>query len=148
MQDLLDFLREHMVSDQLRIAIPSPAGELEVLQQRLPDRDSAWQVRVIGSTGDGVRVPQAQLLQTLQAQGVDMLALERELHALLATQVTFAELVLRDAARLLSAEQAAGAQRARHELLGILWLSLQELAAAQREAAETPTRAGHLTLVT
>jgi len=158
MQHLLDFVQEHMISDQLCIRVDSGAGEIEVLQRRQPDRDSAWYVRVIPSADAAVRVPHTQLLATLQAQGVDMLAFERELHALLATQVTFAELVLRDAAQLLSAERNASAHEAQRELLGILWLSLQELEQAEPErpalraisgeAGETPARAGHLSLVT
>ena len=125
-----------MVSDELRIAL----GAIEVSCRRgAPDGDNTWLVRVTGSAA-ARRVPHAQLLETLQRAGVDMQAFEVELHALLATQVTFAELVLRNAARLLGAEQAASTQAARRELRGLLWLALQEL------DREPPGR--HLTLVT
>jgi hypothetical protein len=156
MQYLLDFIQEHMITDALGIALDGAEGRLELLYRRSPDRDNGWLIRVIGSEAPARCVPHAQLLETLQALGVDMQALQSELHALLTTQVTFAELLLRDATQLLGAALPASTQAARRELLGLLWLSLQELNESERpslhalqgDAVETPARTGHLTLVT
>jgi hypothetical protein len=157
MQYLLDFIQEHMITDELRIALDGPAGGVEILRQRSPEDDNGWLVRVIGSEEPARRVPHATLLETLQTMGVNMQALQSELHASFTTQVTFAELLLRDASQLLGAALPASTQAARRELLGLLWLSLQELSeggeqpslrALQGDAIETPARTGHLTLVT
>jgi len=142
MQHLLDFVQEHMISDTLRIVVAGATGEVEVLRRRAPDTDNGWLVRGIASSAAVQRVPHTRLLETLQAAGVDMCAFQSELHAWLATQVTFAELVLRNAAQLLGAPQLRGAQAARRELHALLWLALQEL-----EDSE-PARTAHLTLVT
>jgi hypothetical protein len=156
MQYLLDFVQDHMVADQLCIRLGSAAGELELLHVRGAPAQACWQVRATASYEPARKLPRAQLLEYLKSLSVDMIALQSELHALLATQVTFAEVVLRDAAELLGLQPPAAAREARRELLGILWLSLQELGpeperpslrAVNAETAETPARAGHLTLV-
>ena len=156
MQYLLDFVQDHMLGDQLRIRLGSAAGELELLHARGAAENTCWQVRATASCEPARNVPRAQLLDYLRALDVDMSALQSELHTLLATQVTFAEVVLRDAAQALGLQPTAAAREARRELLGILWLSLQELGpeperpslrVVNADAAETPARPGHLTLV-
>ena len=156
MQYLLDFVQDHMLGDQLRIYVGSAAGELELLHVRGATEHACWQVRATASCEPARSVPRAQLLDCLKALAVDLNAFQTELHTLLATQVTFAEVVLRDAAQLLALQPTAAAREARRELLGILWLSLQELGpeperpslrAVNADAAEAPTRTGHLTLV-
>ena len=157
MQHLLDFVEDHMLADPLRIQLGSSLGELELLCSREPADKGFWQVRATASCEPARRVPRTQLLDYLKALAVDMLALQNELHAWLATQVTFAELVLRDAARLLGTPPSAATREARRELLGILWLALQELGpeparpnmrSSNADSAETSARASHLTLIT
>ena len=151
MQHLLDFVEDHMLADPLCLHVGSRLGELELLHRREPADKGVWQVRVTASCEPPRRVPRAQLLDCLEALGVDMLAFQNELHALLATQVTFAEMLLRDAARLLGTPPSAATREARRELLGILWLSLQELGPERptsADKAESSTRSARLTLVT
>lgn len=151
MQHLLDFVQDHMVSDQLRVVLGSAAGELEITHQR--SEPELWQLRATASCEPARRVRGSQLLDCLAALSVDMRAFQSELHALLATQITFAEVVLRDAVQLLGLPPTAAARDARRELLGILWMSLQELGPeptrqrAEAANAEEP-REPHLTLVT
>jgi hypothetical protein len=150
MQQLLDFVHEHAVEDRLCWVVPAGQGELELRWQR--SDPSQWRLRTRPGQAPWQGVPRAALLSELERRGADMLAVERELHALVATQIAFAEIVLRDATRLLGSEAAL---QAREEFLTLLRAALAQLAAPEApslqviagDATESSARSGQLTLI-
>jgi hypothetical protein len=154
MQHLLDFIHDHIVEEQLYLLLDTPAGELEVVWRRL-DGMNHWQLRPKNCEGPWERVHRADLLAHLAARHVDMAAVEQELHGLVATQIVFADLILRDAHRLLGSTAVRHALSSYREFVALLQASVMQLIAPARpslavvpgEAAKTPSRSGHLTII-
>jgi hypothetical protein len=104
MQHLLDFVHEHTLEERLYLVVDSPEGELELTWQRGAVHDGVWQVKRRNVDEAPARVHYGDLLDHLEAMGADMGAMGRELHALVMTQIAFADVVLRDATQLLGYE--------------------------------------------
>ncbi|HEY2736729.1 MAG TPA: hypothetical protein VGI70_22165 [Polyangiales bacterium] len=154
MQHLLDFIHDHMVDDQLYLVVETPAGELELIWQRQVDTE-VWQVRPRGGEGPWQRVPRRDLLSHLDARRANMLELERELHGMVATQIVFADIILRDAHKLLGDEAVRSTLHSYREFVALLQVSVRQLLESARpslvvvagDAVQTPTRSGHLTVI-
>ena len=153
MQHLLDFIHDHTLEEQLYLVVQTPAGELELLWQRCPGQDQ-WQIRPRLCEGPWERVSRAELLGSLTLRNVDMHGLERELSAMVMTQVAFADIVLRDAATGLGRDFVQQAVRGHEHFLDELQAALRRLIEPGRPAmvmhpgggAQSSTR-GRLTLV-
>jgi hypothetical protein len=154
MQHLLDFIHDHVVEEQLYLVVETPAGDLELMWQRSGIAD-VWQVRPIGCEGPWELVPRHDLLRSLEARAANMVDLERALHGLVATQIVFADLILRDAHKLLGDDAVRKALRSYREFVALLQASVCQLLEPARpslvvvpgDAAHTPTRSGHLTVI-
>ena len=154
MQHLLDFVHEHSVEPRLYLAASTPAGELELTWQR-GVWDGHWWVQPRGGEGPAELVARSALLHHLEARGVDMPAVERELQAMVATQIVFADLLLRDASRLLGRDAVDSAREAHRAFITLLISSVRQLVEPARpnvqlipgEAAQSPARSGHLSLI-
>src|SRR5262245_27197222 len=103
MQQLLDFIHEHTLEEQLYFIAPSRTGGLELTRQR-PVAPDYWQVRPSACEGPAELVHRRNLLSALSARAVDMLKVERELQSIVVTQIAFADMVLRDASALLGTD--------------------------------------------
>jgi hypothetical protein len=156
MQHLLDFIHDHVVEDQLYLVVETPAGDLELIWQRASSSlADTWQVRPSGCEGPWQHVPRNDLLRHLEVRGANMDDLERELHGLVATQIVFADLILRDAQKLLGDDAVRKALRSYREFVALLQASVRQLLEPARpslvvvpgDAAQTPTRSGHLTVI-
>lgn len=155
MQHLLDFIHDHTLEEQLYLVVQTPAGELELLWQRCPGQDN-WQIRPRLCEGPWERVARAELLGSLERRNVDMAGLERELNAMAMTQVAFADIVLRDAAKQLGRDFVQQAVQGHEQFLNQLQAALQRLIGPARArpdmvmhtggGAQSATR-GRLTLV-
>jgi hypothetical protein len=154
MQHLLDFIHDHMVEEQLYLVVETPAGDLELIWHRNGDADH-WEVRPSGIEAPWQRVPRRQLLPHLADRNANMVDLERELHGMVATQIVFADIILRDAHRLLGDGAVRDALHSYREFVVLLQASVRQLLEATRpslvvvagEADLTPTRSGHLTVI-
>jgi hypothetical protein len=154
MQHLLDFIHDHVVEEQLYLVVETPAGDLELIWQRSGSAD-VWQVRPSGCEGPWELVPRSDLLRHLAARAANMVDLERQLHGLVATQIVFADLILRDAHKLLGDDAVRKALRSYREFVALLQASVRQLLEPARpslvvvpgDAAQTPTRSGHLTVI-
>jgi hypothetical protein len=154
MQHLLDFIHDHVIEEQLYLVVETPAGDLELLWQRQVGTEH-WQVRPNQCAGPWELVPRTDLLRSLEARGANMVDLERELHGLIATQIVFADILLRDAHKLLGDEAVRNALHSYREFITLLQASVRQLLEPARpslvvvagDAAQTPTRSGHLTVI-
>jgi hypothetical protein len=156
MQHLLDFIHNHVVEEQLYLVAETPAGELELLWQSSAGGEF-WQLRPNRCEGPWQRVARGELLGNLQGRGANMVAVERELHGLVATQIVFADLILRDARKLLGADAVRDALHSYREFVALLQAAVHALVASDSarptltvvngDAAQTPTRSGHLTVI-
>jgi hypothetical protein len=154
MQHLLDFVHEHAVEEQLYLVAATAAGDLELIWRRREQPDQ-WRLRPRATEGAWQLVPRREILQHLERCGADMLGIERELQAIVATQIAFADIVLRDATELLGREAVDGALHSQREFVTLLYASVRQLIGTPRpnvqvisgEASETPARSGHLTLI-
>ena len=154
MQHLLDFVHEHSLEQQLYLTALTPAGELELIWQR-GECEGDWRVRPRGCEGPAERVPRAELLRHLETRQADMPAIARELQALVAIQIVFADMLLRDATKLLGRDAVASTREAHREFVTLLVAAVRQLVEPARpnvqlisgEAAQSPLRTGHLSLV-
>jgi hypothetical protein len=153
MQYLLDFIQEHTFEDQLYFVVEGPAGELELLWKR-GEADSHWQLRPRGSDGPWELVPRRELIQDLERRNVDMLAVKRELNAVLAVQISFADMVLRDANQKFGRELVQRFVRGHQGFLNELQAAIEQLTNSRPSmkivaggGEQTEVRAGHLSIV-
>lgn len=154
MQHLLDFVHEHTLEEQLYLVVDTAAGPLEVLWQRHHDADS-WQLRPHQAEAAYEHVARSALLDTLRARGANMERVERELRAIVMTQIAFADMLLRDADACLGREVVESAVMGHREFLSQLKSAVSELVIrpAQKKpsmkvlnggGAQSETRSGHL----
>jgi hypothetical protein len=154
MQHLLDFIHEHNLEQQLYLVVETPEGAISLTWRRQPDADDQWEVQ--SATGEGAieLVHYGDLLDHLEAREVDLVGIERELRAIVLTNIAVADVVLRDARQALGNEAV---QRRLFELRA----TASQLSAAQEqvreprpilmlihgEAVHSSPRTGQLTLV-
>ena len=136
------------------MVLPSSEGDLELSFRNDPGQDGVWQVRLLGNQEEGERIHYGDLLDALELRGADMHAMERELQALIATRIAFADMVLRQAKQVLGADAVQRSLAAHREFeLQLLAAVARLLPAAQPVTllagggAQTATRTGHLKLV-
>jgi hypothetical protein len=157
MQHLLDFVHEHTLEEHLYLVVDTSAGELELLWQRQRDLHS-WQLRPHRSEAAYETVARSALLDTLRARGANMERVERELRAIVMTQIAFADLLLRDAHDTLGRELVQSAVQGHQGFLNDLKSAVTELVLrpAQRKphmqvlnggGVQSETRSGHLRVV-
>ena len=151
MQHLLDFVHEHSVEPELFLSAATADGELELIWRRAQG-EGEWLVRQRGCEGPVERVPRSGLLRHLETRAVDMRAIERQLQALVATQIVFADILLRDATKLLGCDALESTREAHREFMTLLVTSVRQLLEPARanvqlisgDAAQSPARTGHL----
>jgi len=136
MQHLLDFIHDHTLEEQLYLVVQTPAGELELLWQRFPGQDE-WQIRPRQCEGPWERVTRAELLGSLERRGVDMEGVERELNTMAMTQIAFADIVMRDAARQLGRDFVQQAVRGHEQFLDELQAALRRLIEPTQSATQS-----------
>ena len=153
MQHLLDFIQEHTLEEQLYFAAPSRAGELE-LSWRRSEAPDFWHVRPRGREGPWELVPRGELIVELEARGTDMGAVKCELNAMLAAQIAFADMVLRDANQQLGEQVVERFVRGHRDFIVDLQAAIESLAPRKPSmvvvnggGAQTETKAGHLSVV-
>jgi hypothetical protein len=158
MQYLLDFIHEHTVDDQLYLVTGSRSGQLELSWDRRADPEH-WRARIRLSEGPWELIPRRSLLAVLAGKGADLVKITRELQVMAATQIAFADTVLRDARRVLGPDVVQGVinenrafvddLRAAVELLipGSMSPARTSLVAISGGGAQTEPRAGHLSPV-
>jgi hypothetical protein len=156
MQHLLDFVHEHTLEDQLYLVAHTPVGDIELLWRRgiCPGEERLWQLRPYQCEGPWELVHAGDLLDHLEARGVDMNAIELELASMVATQIAFADLLLRNADEALGRETVQRARRGYQQFVSELKLTVDKLTGSQSGMTvvagggdQTEARAGHLTLV-
>jgi len=157
MQHLLDFIHEHTLEEQLYLVVQTHAGELELIWQRHSEPEH-WQIRPNKCEGPWELVERTRLLDALARRAIDLTRLERELTAMVLTQVAFADLVLRHATNLLGPDVVRRALIGHREFMGELKAAVDRLTApppALRPSmrvvagggAQSDARAGHLNVV-
>jgi hypothetical protein len=154
MQHLLDFIIEHTLEEQLYFIAPVPAGELELAWRRV-DAPESWHVRQRPSEGPWELVRCGELIHQLEARGADMTVVKGELSAMLAAQIAFADMVLRDANERLGQSVVERYVIGHRDFITQLQAAIDELTSRARPSmvvvagggAQTQSRAGHLSLV-
>jgi hypothetical protein len=154
MQHLLDFIHEHTLEEQLYFVAATPVGELELMWRRGLG-ENLWEVRPNKCEGPWQPVHCGDLLEHLEERGVDMQAVERELQAMVVTQLAFADVVLRDATQLLGRDVVQRAVHRHRDFMTELQGAIQRLASPGRASMivvpgggdQTSAREGHLTVV-
>lgn len=153
MQQLLDFIHQHSVDTEVYMFTGARPGDLELLWQRQAHPDH-WLVRPYGCEGPAELVHREGLLPALAARRVDMARIEHELHGLCATQIAFADMVLRAANERLGRDVVQHAVREYQAFLSELRSAVRELTHGPATlqlisggGASSETRSGHLTVV-
>jgi hypothetical protein len=157
MQHLLDFVHEHTLEEQLYLVVDTASGPLEMLWQRSHQADS-WQLRPHKAEVAFENVARSALLDTLRARGANMERVERELRAIVMTQIAFADMLLRDADAALGRELVQTAVSGHREFMNQLQSAITELVIrpAQNKprmkvlnggGAQSETRSGHLRVI-
>ena len=154
MQHLLDFIQEHTLEDHLYFVAQSPAGELELLWKRA-QHDGHWQLRHKRSDGPWELVPQGKLIASLASRDVDMEGVKQELHSLLAVQIAFADMVLRDANQQLGTQLVQRFVRGQQGFIADLRAAIERVTERARPSmvvvqgggAQTASRNGHLSII-
>ena len=154
MQHLLDFIQEHTLEEQLYFVAQRAGEELEVLWRR-GERGDHWQIRPKCCEGPWELVPRNTLIEALSARGVDMAGVKNELHSLLAIQIAFADMVLRDANQQLGSDVVERFVIGQQGFLEELHRAVEQLTIGARPSmvvvegggAQTTVREGHLSLV-
>lgn len=154
MQHLLDFIQEHTLEEQLYFVAPRGSEEVEALWRRGEHADH-WQIRPKRGEGPWELIPRDALIEHLAARGVDMPSVKQELHSLLAVQIAFADMVLRDANHQLGSEIVERFVVGQQGFLDELHRAVEQLTNGARPSmvvvqgggAQTTVREGHLSLV-
>jgi hypothetical protein len=154
MQHLLDFIQKHTLEEQLYLVVQCPAGELE-LQWRRADALDHWHIRPSRCEGPWARLHRSDVIDELESRHVDMAGVKRELTAMLAAQIAFADLVLRDAKQELGPELVERFVVGHRAFIADLQAAVEQLTARPRPplvsvrggGAQTSVPAGTLTLV-
>jgi hypothetical protein len=154
-QYLLDFIYEHTIEEQLYLVVQTAAGVLELRWQRQVE-PGYWQFRPKESAdGPWQLLPRAELLRTLEARRADLPSVERALLATVMSHIALAEMVLRDANRLLGRDLVQRAVQGHQNFANELNAVVARLTAPPRPTmkvlpgggAQSELRSGHLTLV-
>jgi hypothetical protein len=153
MQHLLDFIQEHTLEEQLYFVAPCPSGDFE-LQWRRTEADH-WQIRQIRVEAPWQRVHRSQLIYELESRDADMVGVKQELTAMLAAQIAFADMVLRDANEELGRDVVQRFVLGHQAFLTELKTAVEQLVVRPRPklvsvsggGSQTSVRAGKLTLV-
>ena len=154
MQHLLDFIQEHTLEEQLYFIAPTAAGELE-LSWRRNEAPDYWHLRLRRAEGPWELVHRGELIQQLESRGVDMTVVKGELNAMLAAQIAFADMVLRDANQQLGQNVVERFVLGHQDFITELQAAIEQLTVRARPSmvvvtgggAQTETRAGHLSIV-
>lgn len=155
MQHLLDFVHAHTLEDQLYLVAHTEVGDIELLWQRglVPGDEHLWQLRPYRCEGPWELVHAGDLLDHLEARGVDMNAIELELSSMVSTQIAFADMLLRDADEALGREVVVRARKGYQQFVSELKVTIERLTGPRSSLSvvagggESSERAGHLTLV-
>jgi hypothetical protein len=129
MQHLLDFIHEHNLEQQLYLVVETPEEAISLTWRRQPGADDQWEVQSATGDGEVELVHYGDLLEHLEEREVDLTAVERELRAIVLTNIAVADFVLRDARQVLGSEAV---QRRLFELRA----SASQLSAAQAQVSE------------
>lgn len=153
MQHLLDFIQEHTLDEQHYLVARCPSGELELFWRRADTADF-WQVGPKRCEGPLERVHRRNLIAFLEARGANLDAFKQELHAMLAAQIAYADLILRNANNQLGRElverYVLGQQTFIEQLQAAaqgLMSSRPRMVVVKGGQAQTAMRTGHLSLV-
>jgi hypothetical protein len=153
MQYLLDFIQEHSLDAQLYFLARSPADEFELLWRRAECADY-WQLRPKHREGPSELVDRHKLIDHLTSRGVDMTAVKRELNAMLAVQIAFADMVLRDADQQLGRNTVQRFVLEQRTFMSELQAAVEQLTGGRQNmgvvqggGAQTTLRTGHLSIV-
>jgi hypothetical protein len=154
MQHLLDFIQEHTFEDQLYFVVEGRSGELELFWKR-GEVESHWQLRPRGSEGPWELIRRSELIAELESRHVDMVGVKRELNAVLAVQIAFADMLLRDANQQFGNELVERFVRGHQGFLTELQAAIEQLTGGTRPSMsivpgggeQTEVRAGHLSVV-
>lgn len=154
MQHLLDFIQEHTFEDQLYFVVEGRAGELELLWKR-GELESHWQLRLRGVDGPWELIRRSELIEELESRDVDMVGVKRELNAVLAVQIAFADTVLRDANQQFGRDLVQRFVRGHQGFLTELQAAIDQLTGNAKPSMsivsgggeQTEVRAGHLSIV-
>ncbi|HET6336008.1 MAG TPA: hypothetical protein VFG30_22430 [Polyangiales bacterium] len=153
MQHLLDFIIEHTLEEQHYLVARCPSGELEMFWRRQEAGDF-WLIRPKRCEGPFEHIHRRDVIAHLQARGADLEGFKQELHAMLAAQIAYAELILRNANNQLGrdlVERFALGQRSFIEQLQAaahgLIASQPRMVVVKGGQAQTAVRTGHLSLV-
>lgn len=154
MQHLLDFIHEHNLKQQLYLVVETPEGAISLTWRRQPGADDQWEVQSATGQGAVELVHYGDLLDHLEAREVDLVGIERELRAIVLTNIAVADVVLRDA------RQALGNEAVQRRLFELRATASQLSAAKEQlseprpsltlipgEAVHSSPRTGQLTLV-
>lgn len=154
MQHLLDFIHEHNLEQQLYLVVEAPEGALSLTWKRQTEADDEWEVQLATGEGAVELVHYGDLIDHLELREVDLAAVERELRAIVLTNIAVADVVLRDARQALGNEAV---QRRLFELRASATLlsaaqarfgvSAPCLSLIRGEALESSPSIGRLTLV-
>lgn len=153
MQHLLDFIQEHSLEERLYFVAGCPTGDLE-LQWRRGDA-GYWQLRPIRCEAPWQSIPRSDLIRELESRQADMVGVKRELTAMLAAQIAFADMVLRDANEELGRDLVQRFVLGHQSFLTELKAAVEQLVVRPRPrlvsvsggGSQTSVRAGKLTLV-
>jgi hypothetical protein len=154
MQHLLDFIQEHTLEEQMYFVAQCPAGDLE-LQWRRAEAQDHWQIRPGRCEGPWKRIHRSDVIRELESRHADMVGVKQELTAMLAAQIAFADMVLRDAKQELGRDLVQRYVLAHQGFLTELQAAVEQLVVRPRASlvmvsgggAQTSVRAGKLTLV-
>jgi hypothetical protein len=156
MQHLLDFIQEHTLDDQLYLVATCPTGELELLWRR-GVIESHWQIRPKRSDGPWELIHRSEVIAQLEQRGADMAVVKRELQAMLASLIAFADMVLRDANQQLGEQLVERFVSGHRAFIQELEVAIGRLTDAPQPApamevvpgggAQTSVRTGHLSIV-
>lgn len=154
MQHLLDFIHEHNLEQQLYLVVETPEEPISLTWRRQPGADDLWEVQSATGEGEVQLVHYGDLLDHLEEREVNLAAVERELRAIVLTNIAVADIVLRDA------RQALGNEAVQRRLFELRASASQLSAATQAhseprpsltlipgEAAHSSARIGRLKLV-
>lgn len=153
MQHLLDFIIDHTLEEQLYLVAACPSGELELTWRRA-ETPEHWQIRPKHCEGPAELVHRRFVIDSLGARDANAEALKGELHAMLAAQIAYADLILRDANQQLGNELVQRFVFGHQAFIEQLQAAAEAAISARPRmklvtggSAQTQLRTGHLSLV-